>query len=120
VAQELPELRRVPAVAEIDEAGALRVQEEYVLSARDVLTWRIIVNVSGERPVFGFGAAAGAQNRTVEVEAKPLPSTAYAKTVHDRLRYLHGHTGPAFIRRLLRRVLSGAFDASLASPPPDR
>ncbi|MBI2377531.1 MAG: DUF927 domain-containing protein [Deltaproteobacteria bacterium] len=63
--------------------------------------WATIALVSGERPILLAGSHSGALNRTVEIQAKPLPDSETAKQLHRDLAAHHGHTGSEFIKVLL-------------------
>lgn len=69
---------------------------------RPVANWRTVAFVSGERPLLKLGAAAGAQNRTLDVKVAPIRTPGLARHVHQTLANHHGHTGPMFIQGLLR------------------
>lgn len=71
---------------------------------RESMEWRSLVTISGERPLMKLGAAAGAQNRTVEVEAQPL-SSGVAQRIHQTLEHTHGHTGRRYIEMLIERFI---------------
>jgi hypothetical protein len=66
---------------------------------REVKDWTTIALCSGEHPLMQIGAAAGARNRTLELNVSPFEST-FAAQIHAELATNHGHTAPEFIRML--------------------
>ena len=75
-----------------------------------IANWTSIGFVSGEHPLLKINAAAGARNRTLELQVVPM-TRALAADVHVTLRQHHGLTGPAFVEELLHRfIIPGKLD----------
>lgn len=74
-------------------------------TARPSRTWSSLTFVSGERPIHKKGAAGGAQNRSIEVHARPFGTPAYASHLHRQLDANHGWTGPLFIKAIQERFV---------------
>lgn len=72
---------------------------------RRTKSWLTLAFVSGERPMLDSGAAGGLQNRTIEIQAAPLPNSDVARDLHQALGEHHGHTGPMYIEALMKRYI---------------
>jgi DNA polymerase I-like protein with 3'-5' exonuclease and polymerase domains len=72
---------------------------------RPIRDWRALGLVSGEHPLMRLGVAAGAKNRTLELQVQPFRDSAYARHVHQELAHHSGWTAPEFIEALLERYI---------------
>ena len=85
--------------------GQSRTRSTNTGTLREAQRWRALATVSGEQPLMRLGAAAGAKNRTVELEFEPMRDAALPRQVHTFLKDNHGHTGPRFIEALLEHFI---------------
>lgn len=81
-------------------AGVSRSRATQTGALREMREWLTGVAVSGERPVLGVNAPAGARNRTIELPMVPLDKL-HPRQIHEALKGTHGHFGKEYIEKLV-------------------